>query len=422
MREKITISKIINTYTGTTQIPVMYVEDPASPPTLFSENFDYNSILEYTNFEEITGFLKALFAQPVEFTKHVNNYYTKDYLVYIIVPVITYKFPRAAFIAGPMLPYMPSRDKLSGDITGKSLPLQKKVQYDNMIRTLPIVSEERLSHLGQLLLVLSESEESNWYSPIREAYGNKSMKTTSVPYGLKDDISENVENDECGAVYSLCLKLRDKIVQGNTDGIIDLLNNHSSIIWDTKAVDDNSRLLKNKCIIICSISGIFAILGNAPYKRVIGLIESFSTNVTNMKLPQEIVLKTAYTLETLAYLVSLSSNSAYSLHIKRVMQYIKSHYKEKITLKMLAEHVNLNPVYLSSLIKKETNLSLLDNINLIRLEEGKNLLIFTNKSIQEISFLLGYNYQNHFNNVFKKFTGMTPLEFRQNYGRNSFAL
>ncbi len=422
MHEKSTIGKIIGNYTGTTQVPVMYIEDPDSPPTLFSENFDYTGILEYADFEEISRFLKDLFLQPAEFSKNINTYRTKGYLAYIVVPISSEKTIKAAYVAGPMLSYIPDTKKIEDISANKSLPLHKKVKYENLIRTLPIVSEERLYHLGQLLLILSESEENSWYSPVREEYGNNDIKVTALPAKLKEHTTNISENDEYNALYAFCLKLKDKIIQGNMDDIVDLLNSHSNLLWDTRVIDDNFRILKNKSIVLCAVSCVFAILGNAPYKRVIGLIESFSASVVNMKQPQEIILKTAYTIETLAYLVSVSNSSNYSLHIKRVMQYIKNHYKEKITLTVLAEYVNLNSVYLSSLIKKETNLSLLDNINLIRVEEGKNLLIFTNKSIQEISFALGYNYQNHFNNVFKKFTGMTPLEFRQNYGRNSFEL
>jgi len=299
-----------------------------------------------------------------------------------------------------------------------SLPLHKRVQFSNLLRTLPIVSEERLQHLGKLLLALSQSVEQVWYSPVEQC-GNSGPYLSPISYDFKDDKKNIIENEEYDSLYGLCLKLKENIMQGHMDNIIDMLNDNSSLFWNTKAVDENYRSLKNKCLIICSFSCIFALQVNAPYKRIINLLANFSEGLHNLKSPQELLLKTANLLENIAYLVSISNTTNLSLHIKRVMQYIKSHYKEKITLNQLAEYVNLNAVYLSSLIKKETNLSLMENINLIRVEEGKNLLIFTNKSIQEISFALGYNYQNHFNNVFKKFTGMTPLEFRQNFGRIS---
>jgi YesN/AraC family two-component response regulator len=48
-----------------------------------------------------------------------------------------------------------------------------------------------------------------------------------------------------------------------------------------------------------------------------------------------------------------------------------------------------------------------------KLTEAKNLLTSTNKSISEIGFELGYNEKSYFSNVFKKKTGQTPSEFRE---------
>jgi len=418
MHEKSTIGKIINTFTSTTQIPAIYVEALMQIPYISSENYDYASVHEYADFDEIVSFLSSLSDQSEDSLRKVNIFYTKKNLVYIIIPVLTDKVNKGGFIAGPMLPCIPDKKIIDDILSSSTLPLHKKVKFESLLRTTPLVSEERLNYLGQLLFVLCRSEEKIWYSSIAEEHVSEELSRTPLPFKDEDNHFA-LENDEYNLFYGFCLKLKDKIIHGNTDGVIDLLNNHSNIFWNTLSIDNNFRPLKNKCIILCAVSCVFAIQGNAPYKRIIGLMANFASNITNMNTPQEIILKATYTLETFAYLVSISGSSNYSLHIKRVMQYIKLHYKEKITLKKLAEFVNLNAVYLSSLIKKETNLSLLDNINIIRIEEGKNLLIFTNKSIQEISFTLGYNYQNHFNNVFKKFTGMTPLEFRHNFGRNS---
>ena len=93
---------------------------------------------------------------------------------------------------------------------------------------------------------------------------------------------------------------------------------------------------------------------------------------------------------------------------------------ENITLKKLAAYVQISPVYLSSLIKKETNHSLSFHINLCRIEESKRLLVYSNKSMQEIAYDIGYTYQTHYNTVFKKFEGQTPLAYRKNMGTKNY--
>ena len=52
----------------------------------------------------------------------------------------------------------------------------------------------------------------------------------------------------------------------------------------------------------------------------------------------------------------------------------------------------------------------------IKIERAKTLLLTTEKSILEISILLGFHDQSHFTNTFKKFVGVSPLKFRnKNY-------
>jgi AraC-like DNA-binding protein len=59
------------------------------------------------------------------------------------------------------------------------------------------------------------------------------------------------------------------------------------------------------------------------------------------------------------------------------------------------------------------NKSISEIIETRKLTEAKNLLIYSNKSVSEIGFELGYNEKAYFSNVFKKKTGTTPTAFRE---------
>lgn len=82
------------------------------------------------------------------------------------------------------------------------------------------------------------------------------------------------------------------------------------------------------------------------------------------------------------------------------------------TVKYLAGQVFLSPNYLSDLLKKETGINAQDRIHYYLIEEAKNLLLSSDKTIGELSFLLGFEYPQYFSRLFKSKTGMTPLEFR----------
>ncbi len=82
------------------------------------------------------------------------------------------------------------------------------------------------------------------------------------------------------------------------------------------------------------------------------------------------------------------------------------------TVKFLADNVHLSPSYLSDLLKKETGKNAQEHIHFYLIEEAKNLLLNSEKNINEIAFDLGFEYPQYFNKLFKKKTGKTPMEYR----------
>ena len=98
--------------------------------------------------------------------------------------------------------------------------------------------------------------------------------------------------------------------------------------------------------------------------------------------------------------------------IFKVKQYVRSHYRERITLKILADHVFLSPAYLSSMFKQETGDSLINYINQVRVEASKPLLSGTDRLLADIAQECGFSDQSYFAKVFKKQAGMPPGKYR----------
>lgn len=116
------------------------------------------------------------------------------------------------------------------------------------------------------------------------------------------------------------------------------------------------------------------------------------------------------------FITRKNSNNAVVVQIEKIMgEYFKRNdisEKGLPTVKYLAEQVNLSPGYLSDLLKKETGKNTQDHIHFYLIEEAKNILLNTNKSVGEIAYSLGFEYPQYFNKLFKKKTGKTPVEFR----------
>lgn len=79
-----------------------------------------------------------------------------------------------------------------------------------------------------------------------------------------------------------------------------------------------------------------------------------------------------------------------------------------------ADKTHLTPGYFSDLIRKETGSSPKDLISIHIVSEAKKQLVTTDLSVAAIAYNLGFDYPAHFSRMFKRHTGVTPVEFRIN--------
>ena len=108
----------------------------------------------------------------------------------------------------------------------------------------------------------------------------------------------------------------------------------------------------------------------------------------------------------------ISSRSSCHSAIERTIHYIMQHYREPITLSLIAEKVFLHQSYLSNLFKKETGCGLSSFITDYRLYIAKKLLTETKDKISSISEDVGFQEYSYFSQVFSRRVGMTPQKYR----------
>lgn len=99
--------------------------------------------------------------------------------------------------------------------------------------------------------------------------------------------------------------------------------------------------------------------------------------------------------------------------VASVVDYVSRHLQETVlTVEQIAEHIGLSPNYVRTIFKDVLQLSLSDFILGLRIEKAKKLLRATDWPITQIMDSAGFQTKSHFFTVFKKATGMTPMQFR----------
>lgn len=101
--------------------------------------------------------------------------------------------------------------------------------------------------------------------------------------------------------------------------------------------------------------------------------------------------------------------------IDRINQYVHEHYKESIGRNEIGSAFYLVPEYLAKMYKKKTGISLKDYIHEYRIEQAKQLLKNENMRVSDIAAETGFDNYSYFSTLFKKYTGMTPNDYRKSY-------
>jgi two-component system response regulator YesN len=100
--------------------------------------------------------------------------------------------------------------------------------------------------------------------------------------------------------------------------------------------------------------------------------------------------------------------------VDRAKQFIKDNYSsETMTLSTVAEAVYVSPIYLSILFSKQENINFMDFVVQTRMEKAKQLLRKRELKIYEVAEQTGYSNPHYFSYCFKKYSGLSPSEFRQ---------
>ncbi len=99
--------------------------------------------------------------------------------------------------------------------------------------------------------------------------------------------------------------------------------------------------------------------------------------------------------------------------VERVMDFIKLHMAEDLSREDIANHVFLNPDYLTRIFKKETGMAVSDYLLHERLKLAQELLAKTDMPISSVASHIGYSNFSHFSRMFKKHTTLNPNEYRQ---------
>ena len=178
---------------------------------------------------------------------------------------------------------------------------------------------------------------------------------------------------------------------------------------------DSLRQLKNMGICSAAVASRAAIEGGLSNPAAFGLsdiyiqkIELLTSPAAIHKLNNELFMDFARRVRQTKYGIKNAS----PLFLK-CAQYVSSHLFQPIRIDDMAKELNYARPYLCGQFSRQTGITLTNYILTEKVNEGKYLLQFSELTISEIALRLSFSSQSHFQTVFKKITGITPMEYRR---------
>ncbi len=208
--------------------------------------------------------------------------------------------------------------------------------------------------------------------------------------------------------------LQNYIAQGDKAAAQKVLNEILGHIFFSSGGDFS--VIKARIIELVVILSRAAIQGGADIAEVFGLNYNCINDVQEMTSLDELNQWLTTVLNRFTNSVFDFSNVKHSDMIKRIMDYIRKNYMNKISLNELAGIMHISVSYLSKIFKEETGMSISGFINSVRVDSAKQFLLDDRVSLIEAAYLSGFEDQSYFTKVFKKLTGQTPGIYRRMKG------
>ena len=406
--DKDTLHNIVEAFYGCIKLPIQVIDEDGNFLESFGDTGKFCSFFQKHLPPEDTcqkmhvGASKRAISlgEPYIFSCHAH-------LNHIVYPLICKDKFLGSILLGPFLMDEPDSTLIS-DISKKyHLNIDDTLRLFEESGSIALVSPEMVNHINKLLFFLfcnliDESKEQlklnnrilSQQSKISEAIQRyKNMDTTVLDYPYEKE-----------------RELITKVKTGNLPQARAILNDLLGYVLFSEG--NSLDYIKARAIELCSLLSRVAIEGGAPTDNILKLNNSFLKSLQQIDTLDLLCAKLQEIVE--AFTDSLFD---YSLNknretIKKAMNYISTNFNHSITLEEVAVAVHLHPAYFSSIFTQCSGSSFKEYLNMVRVEESKRLLSNTEYSIIDIAVACGFDDQSYFSKVFKKYTGMSPKQYR----------
>lgn len=231
-----------------------------------------------------------------------------------------------------------------------------------------------------------------------------------------NDFVENMENGNLHNSYYFERELYQIISEGNVERLKEFLQNGNvHKIKEGKMAHTPLRHSKNIFISATAKAGMLgAIPGGVDVEKTYQLMDFYIQECERLQTIEEVAnLQSTMVMDFCQRAGEAHIPGDMSSEVYLCMNYIRAHTNEPIRIYDVARHVHRSSSYMMKRFREELGIHIGAFITRCKLEEAKSLLLYSNKSLSEISSYLCFSSQSYFQRVFKRQYGITPMQYRK---------
>ena len=223
--------------------------------------------------------------------------------------------------------------------------------------------------------------------------------------------ADNIRNFFYHPSYALEQQLMDCIIRCNKKEAKDVLDQINSLDRATLA-GDPIRSIKNSLICSCTLFTRAIIRGGALPEDAFSISDVMIRQIEKTDHPQELKLLEYEMVACFIDTLKATDRLEYNQIVNRAITYIHQEILHDISLDKIAEYAGVHPGYLSKIFKVSVGMIIPEYINRKKIEDSKYFLLHSTSRLSEIANLFGYCNQSYYTSLFKKYTGVTPGQYK----------
>ncbi|MCD8190083.1 MAG: helix-turn-helix domain-containing protein [Clostridiales bacterium] len=226
----------------------------------------------------------------------------------------------------------------------------------------------------------------------------------------------NQENRTLHNSYQQEMREQESIRTGNREALLESFG-EASVGQIGRLASTKLRWAKNLAIVVITLASRSAIAGGVLPEIAFSMSDAFIQQVEQQQNEGDaITLARQAELEYCQAVHDMSAEAGRSTLVTDCRNLVLQQLHTRIEIQELARQLDVTPGYLSQTFLQEEGISLKDYITREKLRFAKQQLIYSNDSYETIAYTFAFSSQSHFGQVFKKWEGMTPGQYRKKYG------